>query len=109
MLPLMLAIGAKVTSKLITAYCACILCCGHTHGITKSGRLAKAGRTVACGKELLNKTIWIEGVGERTCDDTGSKISAGRVDLYFTDHQAALNFGVKRARVYTLNFKKLEK
>jgi 3D (Asp-Asp-Asp) domain-containing protein len=109
MLPLIYALGAKVTSKLITAYCACILCCGHTHGITKSGRPAKAGRTAACSREMLNKTIWIEGVGERTCDDTGSKISASRVDVYFTDHQAALKFGVKRARVYTLNFKRLER
>jgi 3D (Asp-Asp-Asp) domain-containing protein len=58
---------------------------------------------------MLNKTIYIEGIGERICDDTGSKITAGRVDVYFTDHQAALNFGVKRLRVYTLNFKNLEK
>jgi 3D (Asp-Asp-Asp) domain-containing protein len=50
---------------------------------------------------MLNKTIYIEGVGVRTCDDTGSKITSNRVDVYFTNHREALRFGVKAADVYT--------
>jgi 3D (Asp-Asp-Asp) domain-containing protein len=56
----------------------------------------------------LNQTIYIEGIGERVCDDTGSKITANRVDVYVTDHQTALRFGVRSARVYKLNFRPLD-
>jgi 3D (Asp-Asp-Asp) domain-containing protein len=63
---------------------------------------------VACSPERLNQTIYIEGIGERVCDDTGSAITKGRVDVYVEDHQAALRLGVKKARVYKLNFRRLD-
>ena len=100
---------AKVSNMLLTAYCACIVCCGHTHGITKSGRPARVGITVACQGDMLNKKVYIEGLGIRTCDDTGSKITEDRIDVYFTSHKEALKFGVKRAKVFHFSIAKRRK
>lgn len=63
---------------------------------------------MACSPERLNQTIYIEGIGERVCDDTGSAIAKGRVDVYVEDHQTALRLGVRKARVYKLNFRPLD-
>jgi len=90
-------IAAKV---LLTAYCWCTLCTGHEHGITKSGIPATPNLTVACSPELLNKLIYIVGLGNRVCHDTGSRITKGRVDVYFESHEEALKFGVKRSKMY---------
>lgn len=85
----------------VTAYCACALCTGHTHGITRSGVKAQAGVTVACEPAMLGRVVYIAGVGKRVCQDTGSKIKRGRLDLYVRTHEEAKQFGkhVMRARV----------
>lgn len=83
---------------IVTAYCACLLCTGHTHGITKSGTRAIAGVTIACAPALMGKTVEIAGVGLRVCQDTGSKIGRHRLDLYVKTHDEALQFGKHRMR-----------
>lgn len=91
-----------------TAYCACKLCCGKTednpaYGITASGTTVKEGRTIAVDPDIipLGSTVWINGV-EYIAEDTGGAIKGKKVDIYFTDHQAALEYGVRTVQVEVL-------
>ena len=91
-------------SYVITAYCACVQCCGKTDGITASGIKAVEGVTVAMDKSIpFGTKIYIDGVGERIVQDRGGAITGNRIDLYFSDHQSALNFGRQTERVMILN------
>lgn len=88
----------------ITAYCACVQCCGKTDGITASGVKAVEGVTVATDKSIpFGTKIYIDGVGERIVQDRGGAIKGNRIDLYFSDHQSALNFGRQTKQVTILN------
>lgn len=81
----------------LTAYCACMKCCGKTDGITASGTQATQGRTVAMyglpfGTKLnINDHIYI-------VEDRGTQY--GHVDIYFGSHEDAVQFGLQYADVY---------
>lgn len=88
-----------------TAYCPCEKCCGKWSKIaykaTASGVGAVEGRTIAMSEEYAFGThIYIEGMGERVCEDRGSAIGPGRIDVYFDNHEDALNFGMREVRAY---------
>ena len=89
----------KTETYVITAYCACYDCCNKNptdkgYGITASGVKAQQGVTVAMDKSIpFGTKIYIDGVGERIVQDRGGAINGNRIDLYFNDHQSALNFG----------------
>lgn len=89
----------------ITAYCACYNCCNKKptdkgYGITASGVKAQQGITVAADKSIpFGTRIYIEGVGERIVQDRGGVIKGNRIDLYFDNHQSALNFGRQTKQV----------
>jgi 3D (Asp-Asp-Asp) domain-containing protein len=89
----------------ITAYCSCYRCCGKTNGITASGAKATEGVTIAADTNKLpfGTRVYIEGVGERIVQDRGGAIKGNRIDLYFSDHQRALNFGRQTKQVKILN------
>jgi 3D (Asp-Asp-Asp) domain-containing protein len=94
----------------ITAYCACYDCCNKRptdkgYGITASGVKAQQGITVAADTKVLpfGAKIYIEGVGERIVQDTGSAIKGKKIDLYFENHQEALNFGRQTKQVTIIN------
>ena len=53
-------------------------------GRAATGTIPKAGRTVACSSTLKGKTIHIETVGERLCEDRGNNIDDGKIDLYMS-------------------------
>lgn len=84
------------TTFKVTAYCPCIKCCGKTDGITATGTLATAGRTIAVdptvipyGSEvILNGHTYI-------AEDCGGAIKGNKIDMFFNTHQEALNWGVK--------------
>ena len=96
----------------LTAYCPCAKCCGKwgenrptdANGnvivITASGRYAKANWTVAADTSILpfGTRIYINGC-EYEVQDRGGGIKGNRIDIYFDDHQEALNFGVRYAEV----------
>ena len=89
---------------MITAYCPCVKCCGKTDGITASGVKATEGVTVAMNKSIpFGTKVYIDGVGERIVQDRGSSIKGNRIDLFFADHQTALNFGKRTKEVTILN------
>lgn len=97
-------------SYVITAYCACYDCCNKRptdkgYGITASGVKAVEGVTVAADISILpfGTKIYIDGVGERIVQDTGSAIKGKKIDLYFENHQEAWNFGRQTRQVTILN------
>ena len=98
--------GMKYLGKFkLTAYCNCKKCCGKwSGGPTASGKMPKAGRTIAVDPKVipLGSKVVINGK-TYTAEDTGSAIKNKRIDVYFNSHQAALNFGVQYAEVYICN------
>ena len=87
------------TVATVTAYCACIDCCGKTNGITASGTQATAGRTIAMSKNYKFGTkIEIEGYGTFIVEDRGGAIQGTRIDMFFDTHEEALRFGKKQLR-----------
>jgi 3D (Asp-Asp-Asp) domain-containing protein len=108
------ALGEKLYSKSyianISAYCPCAICCGkYTGGYTASGNKAEQYYTIAAPsnipfgtkvyipyfKDAPNKGIFV-------VQDRGGAISGNRLDIFFNEHQQALNFGRKYLKVYIL-------
>lgn len=85
----------------LTAYCACMSCCGKTDGITASGTQATAGRTVGCNSLPLGTVISING-HQYVVEDRGG-MSDNVIDIFFDSHEEALNFGRQSAEVYLVN------
>ncbi len=80
----------------ITAYCKGSCCCGKwADGITASGKPAQ-GKLIAAPKEIPFGT-WIDipGYGMAEVLDRGGSIKGRKLDLLFSSHQEALNWGVK--------------
>ena len=84
----------------VSAYCACEECCGKSNGITASNTKAQQWHTVAAGKSYKFGTkIYISALkntpsgGWFVVEDRGGKIDDSHLDVYFEDHQAALQFG----------------
>lgn len=64
------------------------------YGITASGSSVLEGVTVACPPSMsLGSVIEIKGVGERVCQDRGSAITEGHLDIYMESDRDAVNFG----------------
>lgn len=79
-----------------TAYCGCTKCCGKSTGKTASGTIATAGRTVAMSSSYSFGTkIEIQGMGIYIVEDRGGAIKGNRIDIFFSNHQKALDFGRK--------------
>ena len=61
---------------------------------TANGTAPIIDKTMACDPANMGRTFEIEGLGLRTCTDTGGAIKgAGRFDLYVSDIQTAYKFG----------------
>lgn len=87
----------------LTAYCSCAKCCGKWAayaGMTASGAHATEGVTVAMGGVPFGTQLVING-HTYTVQDRGTPY--GHVDVYFSDHQAAVQFGLQYADVYQVN------
>ncbi len=61
----------------ITGYCGCSSCCGKTDGVTASGTQATY-----------------------TVEDRGGAIKGNKIDVYFSSHSKALQWGVRYCDVY---------
>lgn len=84
----------------ITAYCPCRICCGEwSDGITASGTVAYPG-VIAVDPSIipLGSVVMIEG-NEYRAEDTGGAIKGNRIDIFFLDHNAALDFGIQNHEV----------
>jgi len=84
----------------VSAYCACMKCCGKTNGITASGAKAKANHTIAAPSTYKFGTkIEIAGMGVYTVEDRGGAITGNKLDIYFNSHSEALKFGRKQLQI----------
>jgi 3D (Asp-Asp-Asp) domain-containing protein len=83
-----------------TGYCNCSLCCDSETGITASGKVTSS-ETVSADWDVLPEgtAINIEGIGRRVVQDKGSAIRGNRLDIWFSSHEAALEFGRKQVKV----------
>lgn len=79
-----------------TAYCAeeYVHICGEGHGITSSGAKVQPGVTVAADTSVLpyGTVIYIEGVGLRVVQDTGSAVKGNKLDVVVNTHAEALSW-----------------
>lgn len=89
------------TVAIITAYCACKLCCGpDAVGLTASGVRPVQGVTVAAPRSVpFGTLVNIDGVGLRTVQDRMARRYDGRWDVYFERHEDAKQFGIRKAVV----------
>ena len=98
---------------ILTAYCSCEKCCngyalnrpvdenGNEIVIGSSGEVLQQGVSVAVDiniipyytEIIINENIYI-------AHDTGGAIKGNRIDVYFNDHQKALEFGKQYANIY---------
>ena len=87
----------------ITAYCACEQCCGKTDGITATGTVATEGRTIAVDPSIIpyGTEVIING-HTYIAEDCGGAIDGNRIDIFFDNHQEALNWGVQYLEVEIL-------
>lgn len=84
-----------------TAYCPCVRCCGKSDGITATGVKAKANHTIAADPSVLPYgTEILTSLGEFVVEDCGGAIKGNKIDIFFNDHQEALEFGVKELTVW---------
>ena len=86
--------GETIMCK-VTAYCACMQCCGKTNGITASGTKAKAGRTIAAPRTYSFGTKLLINGNVYTVEDRGGAIQGNRIDMFMDSHSEALRWGVK--------------
>ena len=97
----------------LTSYCACEKCCGYWATIrpldengdpivyTASGAVARQGVTVAADTSILPfGTVIMIGGEEFTVQDVGGGVDGKHIDIYFEDHQAAREFGVRYETIY---------
>lgn len=97
----------------ITAYCPCEICCGNwaknrpvdedgsIQVFTASGDLAVEGVTIAADTSVLpfGTEVIIDDV-KYIVQDRGKAIKGNKIDVYFENHQDALEFGVQYKEVF---------
>lgn len=96
-----------------TAYCTCIKCCGvwsqeHPSRVgtdyvqkTASGTIPTAGRTVSVDTEVIPfGTVLVIDGHEYIAEDTGSAVKGQIIDIYFSTHEAAREYGVQYKTIY---------
>jgi uncharacterized protein YabE (DUF348 family)/3D (Asp-Asp-Asp) domain-containing protein len=67
------------------------------YGVTFTGTHVSEGRTIAVDPKIIPLGWWvyIEGIGFRRAEDTGSAIKGQKIDVYFNSESYAKRFGVK--------------
>lgn len=92
--------GKSLGKFKISAYCHCSKCCGKSDGITATGTKATANRTIAVDPNVipLGSEVMIDG-NIYVAEDTGGGIKGNRVDMYFSTHQEALNWGIQNKEI----------
>jgi 3D (Asp-Asp-Asp) domain-containing protein len=77
-----------------SAYTAAADECGKSDGITASGKMVQANRTLACPKSYKFGTkIEIDGMGTYVCEDRGGAIKGNHFDIYMRTKKEAFAFG----------------
>ena len=74
----------------------------YNSGLTKSETMVRENRTVAVDPDIipLGSFLYIEGYGWRIAEDTGGLVKGNKLDIYISDHDKAMEMGVKEAKVW---------
>ena len=92
----------------LTAYCSCEKCCGiwaynRPNGIVYGaiGEELKEGYSIAVDPNVIpyGTEVVIDGKTYKA-QDCGGAIKGNRIDVYFNDHDDALEFGVQYADIF---------
>lgn len=86
----------------ITAYCACVKCCGaESPNITASGyQIQPNDKFVAAPKSVpFGTKIFIPNYGWTIVRDRGGAIKCNRLDVFFNNHVDALQWGRVKIQV----------
>lgn len=76
------------------------MCYSGDPSITASGAKVVPGVTVAAGPEIpFGTKIWIEGVGWRTVQDRGKRITEGKLDIAVWTRREAFKWGRRKVKV----------
>lgn len=94
--------GAYLGKFKTTAYCGCKNC-SKGSGLTYSGTVPQPNHTISADislfpigtKLMIGDTIY-------TVEDVGSSVVGNVLDLYFDNHQDAVNYGVQMVDVYAV-------
>lgn len=93
---------AETKEFTVTTYCGCPKCCGKwstTHK-TADGHTPIEGTTCAASRSIpFGTKLHIEGVGDRIVQDRLAKRYDDRIDIYFNNHNKAIQFGKKKLKV----------
>ena len=92
----------------LTAYCSCEICCGiwaynRPNGVVYGaiGEELKEGYSIAVDPDVIPyKTEVIINGQTYKAQDCGGAIKGNRIDVYFEDHDDALDFGVQYTEVF---------
>lgn len=92
----------------LTAYCSCSICCGkwaynRPDGVVYGaiGEELKEGYSIAVDPDVIPyRTEVIINGRTYKAQDCGGAIKGNRIDIYFEDHQDALEHGVQYAEVF---------
>jgi len=85
----------------ITAYCPCSYCCGKSDGRTASGVIATANHTIAADLNQFSfgDEVVING-GKYVVEDSGGAIRGNKIDMFFSSHSEALQYGRRWKNLY---------
>lgn len=84
-----------ITNAIITAYCACRLCCSDGLELTAYGTIPKANHTIAAPRSIPFGSRVVVSNHVYTVEDRTSRRFDGRFDIFFNTHTEALRFGVR--------------
>lgn len=100
----------------LTGYCSCKICCnGWSNNRPKDeygneivygaiGEKLKEGYSIAVDASVIPyRTEVIINGRTYKAQDCGGAIKGNRIDVYFSDHQSAINFGVQYAEVFLIS------
>ena len=78
--------------------------CGTGNGITATGTVVTAGRTVAVDPSVIpyGTTMYIEGYGFRVAEDCGGAVNGRHIDMAVDTHANALAMGSRNSGVWIL-------
>jgi 3D (Asp-Asp-Asp) domain-containing protein len=93
----------RVIMMEVTAYCPCKKCCGpNARGVTASGKTVRynGGRFAAADTDVLPMGSKLKVPGYNASKaieviDTGSAIKGNKLDVYFSSHKTAQQWGVR--------------
>lgn len=99
--------GHSLGTFTITAYCGCANCCGayaENRGEVVTGAIGEpltANYSIAVDPNVIafNEVVLINGK-EYEAQDTGGAIKGNRIDIYFDNHEDAVNYGVQYIEVF---------